>query len=186
MKAKRLAFIEAQPTLDIQRLVFVDESGFRLDSPPRYGWAPRGKASPGKAVHGKWTTMTMIGAIALDGFRGLMTIDAGTGNDVFRAFVEHELVPNLKRDDIVVLDNLSSHRDKVAIELIHDVGADVLHTPPYSPEFNAIEKTWSKMKEFLRRAETSTRDLFDKAVAGAMDTITRSDIAGWIRHAGYR
>ncbi len=85
---KRQAFLEQQPGLDAQRLIFVDESGFRLGSPPRHGWAPRGEDSQGRGVYGKWETVTMIGALALDGFRGFMTINAGTSNDVFQAFVE--------------------------------------------------------------------------------------------------
>lgn len=129
--------------------------------------------------------MTMLGALALDGFRGFMTVDAGTGNDVFRAFVEYELVPNLRAGDTVVMDNLSAHRDTVAVQLIRQAGAEVLFLPPYSPEFNPIEKAWAKLKEVLRRASTLTRDTFDKAVARAMDTITFDDVLGWIRHAGY-
>ena len=174
-----------QPQLDITRLVFLDESGFRLGSPLRYGWAPRGHDSIGRAVQGKWVNMTMLGALALDGFRGFMTVDAGTGNDVFRAFVEHELVPNLRVGDIVVMDNLSAHKDRVALKLIEDAGAQVLFVPPYSPEFNPIEKAWAKLKDMVRRASTYTRDAFDHAVANAMDAISYEDIVGWIRHAGY-
>lgn len=129
--------------------------------------------------------MTMLGALALDGFRGFMTIDAGTGNDVFRAFVEHELVPNLRPRDIVVMDNLSAHKDSIALQLIEQAGAEVLFLPPYSPEFNPIEKAWAKLKQLLRRASTLTRDAFDNAVARAIDTINFDDIIGWIRHAGY-
>ena len=165
--------------------MFVDESGFRLGSPLRYGWAPRGKDALAKTVCGKWTNMTMVGALALDGFRGFMTVNAGTGTDVFRAFVEHELVPNLRTGDLVVMDNLSAHKDTLAVQLLHQAGVEVLFLPPYSPEFNPIEKAWAKLKDILRRACTLTRDAFDQAVARAMDTITLHDILGWIRHAGY-
>ena len=91
VKAKRETFAEEQASLKANRLIFLDESGFRLGAPPHYGWAPIGEKSPGKSVQGAWQTMTMIGAIALDGFRGLMTVDAATNAAVFRAFVDQVL-----------------------------------------------------------------------------------------------
>jgi len=182
---RRRLFIEAQKVLDARRLVFLDESGFRLDSPPRYGWAPIGKKAPGKGTHGKWTTMTMLGAIGLDGFRGFLTMDAGTTSEVFNAFVEHELVPNLRLGDIVVMDNLSAHKNPRARELIEAAGAEILFLPPYSPEFNPIEKVWAKLKDIVRRLPSQTRELFDLAVAEAMSAITPSNLREWTRHAGY-
>lgn len=181
---KREAFVEKQPTLDAKSLVFLDESGFRLGSTPRFGWAPRGKKAPGKTVCGKWENVTMIGAIALDGFRGLMTMNAGTSVDVFLAYVEQVLVPNLRDGDIVVMDNLNAHRNAQVLAAIRNAGADVLFTPPYSPEFNPIEKAWAKLKDILRRAQTRNRDAFDKAVAAAMELISCDDIAGWVNHCG--
>lgn len=127
----------------------------------------------------------MIGALALDGFRGFMTVDAGTAADVFRAFVEQQLVPNLRDGDIVVMDNLSAHRDADAIAAIQARGADVLFLPPYSPEFNPIEKAWAKIKDALRRLATRTRDAFDAAVATAMQTISLHDVRAWAAYAGY-
>lgn len=185
IQAKRDAFIAKQPQLDGARLVFIDESGFRLGSPPRYGWAPRGQDSFGKTVEGQWETMTMIGALALDGFRGFMTIDAGTAADVFRAFVEQQLVAHLRAGDIVVMDNLSAHRDADSIAAIQACGAEVLFLPPYSPEFNPIEKAWAKIKDALRRLATRTREAFDAAVATAMATISPNDVRAWTKYAGY-
>ena len=106
------------------------------------------------------------------GFVGFMTVNAGTGNDVFNAFVEHELVPSLKRGDIVVMDNLSAHNHGQAIQRIHDAGAHALFTPPYSPEFNPIEKAWAKLKDIGRRALTLSRQAFDNAVAKAIKMIS--------------
>ncbi len=186
MVDKREAFIELQPSLDPNRLVFVDESGFRLGSPPRHGWAPRGKDSAGYGVHGKWEMVTMLGAIALDGFRGFMTIDAGTGTDVFQAFVTHELVPNLRANDVVVMDNLSAHKGAEVRRLIEAAGCELIFTPPYSPEFNPIEEAWAKLKDIIRRAETRTRDAFDSAVANAIHQVQKADISGWFNYAGYR
>lgn len=183
--AKQEAFKAQQTSLEPSKLIFVDESGYRLGGTPRFGWALRGQDAPGSHVQGKWETVTMIGALAGDGFRGFMTIDSGTSHDVFLAFVQQELAPNLKPDDIVVMDNLAAHRGKVVIEAIETMGAKVIFTPPYSPEFNPIEKTWAKMKDFIRRLPTLTREAFDRAVSAAMDAITEKDRWGWIRHAGY-
>jgi transposase len=185
IQAKRDAFIAQQPQLDVARLIFIDESGFRLGSPPRYGWAPRGQDSFGKTVEGQWETLTMIGALALDGFRGFMTIDAGTAADVFRAFVEQQLVAHLRAGDIVVMDNLSAHKDADSIAAIRACGAEVLFLPPYSPELNPIEKAWAKIKEALRRLSTRTREAFDAAVATAMAAISPNDVRAWTEYAGY-
>lgn len=104
----------------------MDESGFRLGDTPRYGWAPKGQHAPGQHVQGKWKHLTMIGAVALDGLRGFMTVDSGTSRDVFEAFVGQQLVPNLKVGDIVVMDNLSAHKGAKVKAMIEEVGA--LHT----------------------------------------------------------
>lgn len=129
--------------------------------------------------------MTMIGAVALDGWRGFMTIDAATDLDVFRAYVDQELVPTLNEGDVVVMDNLSAHKHADIVAAIRKAGADVLYLPPYSPEYNPIEKAWAKLKELIRRAVTLTRAAFDQAVAAAMDQISVDDIRAWTQHAGY-
>jgi transposase len=181
----RRRFLLGQILLDPARLVFVDESGFRLGTPPRYGWAPRGKKSVGKHICGRWETITLVGAIALDGFRGFMTINAPTDGDVFLAFVEQQLAPNLRPGDIVVMDNLAAHKRPTVIAAIRAAGASVLFLPPYSPEFNPIERAWAKLKDFVRRCHTATREAFDIAVSEAMAAISTDDIRGWTGYAGY-
>jgi transposase len=185
VKAKRETFISKQPSLDITKLIFLDESGFRLGTPPNYGWAPIGEKSLGRATHGDWCNMTMLGAIALDGWRGFVTIDAPTDGDVFFAFVQQQLVPNLRAGDIVVMDNLNVHKSPDAIEAIRAAGATVLFLPPYSPEYNPIEKAWAKLKEILRRLPTLSRDAFDDAVSFAMTAVSTADVRAWSLHAGY-
>jgi transposase len=183
--AQREAFAAKQPSLELSRLVFLDESGFRLGSPPVYGWAPIGAKSPGKSTHGPWHSMTLIGAIALNGWRGLITVNAPTDGDVFLAFVEQALAQNLKSGDLVVMDNLAAHKHPSAIAAIRSTGAEVLFLPPYSPDFNPIEKAWAKLKDILRRLTTLTRDAFDDAVATAMAEISLEDVRAWARFAGY-
>jgi transposase len=185
VQAKRAAFIAGQASLDATRLIFVDESGFRLGSPPNYGWAPVGEKAPGKATHGDWCTMTMIGAVALDGWRGFVTIDAATDGDVFLAYVEQQLVPLLRPGDIVVMDNLNSHKGPDVIAAIRAAQAQVLFLPPYSPDLNPIEKAWAKLKDILRRLPTLSRVAFDDAVALAMDCISTADIRAWTLFSGY-
>lgn len=183
---KRTAFLVKQAKLDPKRLRFLDESGFRLGAPPHYGWAPSGQKSPGKSTQGAWKTMTMVGAIGLEGFAGLMSVDAATDVEVFRAFVCYELVQHLRPGDIVVMDNLSVHRDREALRMIEAAGAEVLYLPPYSPEYNPIEKAWSKIKQILRRLDTLTRDAFEEALAIALKAIKPEDIRAWVGHAGYQ
>jgi len=183
--ARRESFAARQALLDITRLIFVDESGFRLGTPPNYGWAPLGQKSPGKITAGAWKTITMIGALALDGFRGFMTIDAATNADVFLAFVEQQLAPNLRRGDLVVMDNLGAHKNPAVLAAIRACGAEALFLPPYSPEYNPIEKAWAKLKDILRRMPTLTRSAFDRACATAMDAITTADVLAWTEFAGY-
>ena len=165
VQAKRATFAAQQSSLDPTKLIFLDESGFRLGTPPNYGWAPKGEKAPGKATHGDWCTMTMIGAVALDGWRGFVTIDSATDGDVFLAYVQQQLVPQLRPGDIVVMDNLASHKSPAVIAAIRAAQAQVLFLPPYSPDFNPIEKAWAKLKDILRRLPTLSRDAFDDAVA---------------------
>ena len=136
-------------------------------------------------MHGAWNTITMIGALALDGFRGFITINAATNTDIFLAFVEQQLVPRLRRGDLVVMDNLAAHKSPAVRAAIRAAGAEVLFLPPYSPEFNPIEKAWAKLKELVRRAQTLTREAFDSAIAAAMDAVSSDDIRGWTAFSGY-
>lgn len=124
--------------------------------------------------------------MALDGFRGFVTIDAATSADVFTAFLEQELAPRLKPGDLVVMDNLAAHKCARCIQAVRNVGADVLFLPPYSPEFNPIEKAWGKIKDILRKLPTLTRGALDTAMVAALNAVTSTDIEGWTKHAGYR
>jgi transposase len=179
-------FAEQIPNLDSKHLVFLDESGIRMGEIPRYGWAPSGKKAYGTASHSPWKTITMIGAIAIDGIRSLVDIEATTTSEVFRAFVDQHLVPSLRPGDIVIMDNLSAHKDKRAVEAIVRVGATVLYLPPYSPDRNPIEKFWSKIKTFTRRKITDTIDALNEAVAEAMNIVSTTDILGWMKCCGYQ
>lgn len=152
---------------------------------PLYGRARVGERAMGKAPRNHRVTLTVVGAIALDGVRALMAYEGGTTRDAFLAFIREALAPSLHRGDVVVMDNLSSHHCKGVREAIEATGATVLYLPPYAPELNPIEHTWSKLKALLRRAEARTL----RALAGALDVssseISHADLRGWYSHCGY-
>jgi len=114
-----------------------------------------------------------------------MAIDGATSGEVFREYVRQVLVPTLRPGDLVVLDNLSAHKDREAMQLIESVGAAIQFLPPYSPDLNPIEKMWSKIKEFLRAAKARTLDTLLDAIAAALKTITVQDTEGWFASCGY-
>ena len=127
----------------------------------------------------------MLAAIRWDGSTACMTIDGATDADVFHAYVGQVLVPTLRRGDIVVMDNLSAHKDERIEALIEAVGAEVRYLPPYSPDFNPIEKMWSKVKQLLRSAEARTLPELQQAVAAALEKVTAKDARGWWVSCGY-
>ena len=149
------------------------------------GRAVRGERVFDHAPAGHWCTTTMISSIRLDGSTACMTIQGPTTSEIFRIYVEQVLVPTLRPGDVVVLDNLSSHKDPDTIALIQHVGAEVLFLPPYSPDFNPIEKMWSKLKEWLRSAKARTEDTLGASIAEGLRRITPSDARGWFGSSGY-
>jgi transposase len=128
----------------------------------------------------------MLGAIAHDGVRALMTIEGATTAAVFEAFVESMLVPRLNPGDIVVMDNVGAHKPAYILERIRAAGAHVLFLPPYSPDLNPIELFWNKFKVLLKSMAPRTRQELDRAIARAMELTTLEDIAGWFQHCGYK
>lgn len=127
----------------------------------------------------------MIGAVRLDGQTACMAVDGANNTEVFRAFVSEILIPTLRPNDIVIMDNLSSHKSEPTIELIHAAGAEVLFLPPYSPDLNPIEKMWSKIKNALRSAAARNLHGLIEAIARALDNVTQQDAIGWFASCGY-
>ena len=127
----------------------------------------------------------MIGSVRLDGTTACMTIEAATDTDIFRAYVQHVLIPTLRPGDVVILDNLSPHKNSETIRLIEQAGASVRFLPAYSPDLNPIEKMWSKVKEALRTAKARTQAALDDAIARAMASVTPADAKGWFVSCGY-
>ena len=143
-------WLEILPSLDPSHLVFIDESGAKTNMTRLRGRAFKGQRLVAHAPHGHWCTTTMISSIRLNGSTAAMEIEGATDSAVFREYVRHVLVPTLSPKDIVVMDNLRAHYDSEAISLIESIGACVRFLPPYSPDYNPIEKMWSKIKNLLR------------------------------------
>ena len=185
MKEHREQWQADQPTLDLSKLVFLDESGAKTNMTRFRGRAKGGQRVIDDAPYGHWCTTTMISSVRLDGSIACMAIDGATTGEVFRAYVQHVLLPTLQPGDIVVMDNLSAHKDTEALDLIRSVGAEVRFLPPYSPDLNPIEKMWSKVKESLRTAKARTQEALFNAIAAALKTVTSQDAEGWFTSCGY-
>jgi transposase len=134
---------------------------------------------------GRWETTTMIAALRLESPTAAMVIEGATDAAVFRAYVKHVLVPVLLPGQIVVLDNLSSHKGDEIRQMIKATGCELWFLPPYSPDFNPIEKMWSKVKEFLRSAKARCTEELDRAVAEGLAKVTPQDAMGWFASCEY-
>jgi len=174
-----------QSQLDLNRLVFIDEAGAKTNMTRLYGRAEKGERVVDFAPHGHWCTTTMISSIRFNGSTACMAVDGSTTGAVFRAYAEYVLVPSLRPGDIVVLDNLASHKDQVALEMIQQAGAEVRFLPPYSPDLNPIEKMWSKIKQILRSVKARTQEALLAAIAAALECVSEKDARGWFASCGY-
>jgi transposase len=171
--------------MDLTRLVFIDESGAKTNMTRLYGRAMAGQRAVDDTPSGHWCTTTMISSVRLDGSTACMVVDGATTKDIFEAYVEQILLQTLKAGDIVILDNLSSHKSQRARELIESVGAELYYLPAYSLDLNPIEKMWSKIKSILRKLKTRTKDTLIHAIAKALENVTASDVKGWFESCGY-
>ena len=149
------------------------------------GRAPRGQRLIEKVPHGHWMTTTLIAALDVDGVRCATVVDGAVNGDVFEAFVEQVLVPELEPGDVVIMDNLSSHKRVRTRELIESAGAELVFLPPYSPDLNPIEMVFSKIKQRLRTLACRTKDALWQSMQSVLDTVTPTDAQHCFRHCGY-
>lgn len=152
----------------------------------RYGRSPRGTRLDAAVPHGHWQTTTFVAALRQDGIAAPCVFDGPMNADCFRAYVEQCLVPTLSAGDIVVLDNLSSHKVAGIREAIEAIGATLLYLPPYSPDLNPIEQAFAKLKSILRKAAARTLDALIDAIADAIHAFTSHECANYIANSGYR
>ena len=171
--------------MDPAKLIFLDESGAKTNLTRLCGRAPKGERVHASAPHGHWQTTTMISSIRLDGSTACMALEGTTDTESFRAYVGQVLVPTLRPGDIVVLDNLSPHKSDPTLALITQAGAQVLFLPAYSPDFNPIEKMWSKIKTLLRGMEARTPEDLIAAIGRCLARVTAQDALGWFVSFGY-
>lgn len=165
--------------------MFLDESGVTTQMTRRYGRAPSGQRVGEGAPAGHWRTLTLLGALTAEGMLASMTIESPTDGDVFLAYLEQVLCPRLQPGQIVIMDNLSAHKVAGVRSLIEACGAQRLYLPPYSPDFNPIEKAWSKIKQLLRTAKARMLDVLEEAAAQAIAAITADNAIAWFTYCGY-
>ena len=151
----------------------------------QYGRAPAGQRLLDAVPAGHWNTTTMISAIRLEGVATAMVTEGATNTLVFHGFVESFLAPVLRPGDIVVMDNLSSHKRVRTRELIEAAGAMAVFLPPYSPDLNPIEMVFSKIKQLLRTLACRTREALWDAMQSVLDQVTQSDASNCFTHCGY-
>jgi len=186
VKGARQAFREEMPALPTEDLIFLDEVGCETGMSRAYAYAPRGERAVSSEPGGNGTRLSVIGALSMAGFLGGLEVEGTVNGDVFEAFVEQILVPQLKPGKIVLLDNVSFHHRESMRDLIEATGATVKFLPAYSPEFNPIEECWSKLKAWLRKQAACTVKMLQTAITEAIQRIRGTDVRGWFRHAGYK
>ena len=182
---RRERWFEAQLDLEPERLVFIDETWASTNMARRFGRAPRGQRLRMAVPHGHWKTTTFVAGLRLTGMVAPFVLDGPINRQAFEVYVERVLAPELSPGDVVVMDNLSSHKGSRTRELIEAAGASLLYLPPYSPDFNPIENAFAKLKALLRKAaERTVAGLWD-AIGRLLDLFTPSECANYFAAAGY-
>ena len=152
---------------------------------PLRGWAPRGQRLIAKVPQGKWKTMTFLAALRHDGIDAPWLLDGPINGERFRTYVEKVLLPTLKPGDIVIMDNLGSHKGKAVRQAIRAAGAKLFFLPKYSPDLNPIEQVFAKLKHSLRKAAARTVEAVCQAIGQLLDTLTTKECANYFAKAGY-
>jgi transposase len=165
--------------------VFLDETATHTSMTRLYGRALRGERVVDAVPQGDWTITTLIAAMREDQMIAPLIFQGATDASAFLTYVDQVLVPALRPGDIVVLDNLSSHKVSGVARRIRKAGAGVWYLPPYSPDYNPIEKIWAKVKSALRRVKARTTEALWSAIGPALDSVTAQDCANSFTHCGY-
>jgi putative transposase len=182
---RRAQWAKYQGRIDPSRLVFIDETWTKTNMAPLRGWAPRGERLKAAVPHGHWKTMTFLAALRRDRVEAPWLLDGPIDGESFRLYVEQVLAPTLRPGDIVVMDNLGSHKGAAVRRAIRDAGARLFFLPKYSPDLNPIEKLFAKLKHWLRKAAARTQDAVCDAIAHILGTVTASECANYFMEAEY-
>jgi len=181
----RTVWRERQPDLAMARLIFIDETGAATNMVRRYGRSPRGLRVKGYAPNGHWKTTTFVAGLTSSGIIAPLVIDAPMNRAIFTQYVRQFLAPELMPGDIVIMDNLSSHKGLDVEAAIAMRGARLLFLPPYSPDLNPIEMAFAKLKTMLRTAAERTRDDLWNRIGALLDRFNQDECSNYFRHAGY-
>jgi transposase len=168
------------------RLVFVDECSTNTSLSPIYGWSRRGSRVYFEVPRNWGANVTLVSSMSLEGMGASLAVEGPTTREVFEAYLEQVLAPTLKPGQIVVMDNLSSHKGPRVRALIERRGCELMYLPPYSPDLNPIEEAFAKLKALMRKAGARTREALLEAMGRALDALTASDARGFFEHRGYR
>jgi transposase len=164
-----------------ERLIFLDESGVSTQMTRRYGRAPGGARLREAVPAGHWKTLTILGAMSRQGILAAMTVEAATDREVLLTYLDDVLCPKLKPGDVVVMDNLSTHKMEEVRLKIEAAKAELIYLPPYSPDLNPIEKAWSKLKQLLASSRARSVKALDDAIATLLPQITPENAQAWFR-----
>jgi transposase len=173
-------------TIDPDRVVFIDETWAKTNMTRSYGRSERGARLRAKVPYGRWETTTFLGAMRSTGFVAPLCVEGAINGQLFGAWVEQHLVKALRPGDVVIMDNLSSHKGRAIAQAIEAVGAEVRYLPPYSPDLNPIELAFSKFKKLLRDGAQRTTEKLWQLCGAVLDLFTESECRNYLRHCGYR
>lgn len=165
--------------------MFIDETWVKTNMAPLRGWGTRGERLISHVAQGHWLTMTFLAALRVDRIEAPWVLDGPINGDAFRTYIRTQLIKTLKPGDIVILDNLGSHKDTAVRQMVRDAGAHLLFLPPYSPDLNPIEQMFSKVKHHMRLAMGRTVQAVQDALAQIIDTISPQECKNYFSHAGY-
>ncbi len=185
MARRRQRWKALQTRLDPDRLVFIDETWIKTNMAPLRGWGSKGKRLRGYAPYGHWNTRTFWAALRHDRLTAPCVFDGPINGICFRAYVEQQLVQTLKPGDIVIMDNLGSHKGRPVRRAIRAAGAKLLFLPPYSPDLNPIEQVFAKLKTLLRKADERTVEATWRRIGTLLDHFSPQECANYIANAGY-
>ena len=185
MARRRQQWMAYRHRIDPARLVFIDETWTKTNMAPLHGWSPRGQRLMAKVPHGRWTTMTFLAALRHDRVEAPWLIDGPINGQSFRLYVDKVLIPTLRPGDIVIMDNLGSHRSHAVRQALRAAGAKLFFLPKYSPDLNPIEMLFSKLKHGLRKAARRTEQAVYNAVVDLLPTVASTECANYFAKAGY-
>ena len=185
MARRRAQWIKYQDRIEAERLVFIDETWTKTNMAPLRGWAPRGERLVAKVPHGHWNTMTFLAALRHDRIDAPWLLPGPIDGESFQAYIGKVLLPTLRPGDIVIMDNLGSHKGKAVRQLIRAAGAKLLFLPKYSPDLNPIEQVFAKLKHLLRKAAARTLETVCEEIGHILGTFTPQECANYFKNSGY-